>query len=115
MTPLRPKLPVSILPAASDPVLDRLELLERLAAARAVAQRAARRRAEDVLQPRLGRAAVWTAEDVRLQLHEGRRGRFARRGRCEAGRTQLLASLRRDAVGRPRVVGQHVDLRLRAE
>jgi hypothetical protein len=37
---------------------DRLELLERLAAASAVAQRAAWRRAEDVLQRRVARAAV---------------------------------------------------------
>ena len=74
--------------------LDRLELLERLAAARAVAERPARRRAEDVLQPRVGRAAVRAAEDGGLQLHERRRGRRARGRRCEAGRAQLLAARR---------------------
>ena len=61
--------------AALSPVgLDRLELLERLPAARAVAQRPAGRRAEDVLEPRLGRAAVRAAVSVALQLHECRRG-----------------------------------------
>ena len=43
---------------------DRLELLERLAAARAVADRPARGRAEDVLELRLRRAAVGAAEDA---------------------------------------------------
>ena len=60
---------------------DRLELLERLAAAAAVAQRAARRRAEDVLERRVARAAVRAAEPVRLELHKGRRGGLSRRGR----------------------------------
>src|SRR2546423_4848007 len=54
-------------------LLDRLELLERLAAGLAVTKRAARRRAEDVLEARLGRAAVGTAEDLRLQLDKPRR------------------------------------------
>src|SRR5262249_37029606 len=85
-------------------VSDRLELLERLAAALAVAQRPARRRAEDVLKPRLGRAAVGAAEDVRLQLDELRRGRLTRRRRCEARGAELLAPGRRDLVRRPRVV-----------
>src|SRR4051794_37897965 len=94
-------------------VLDRLELLERLPAALAVAQRAARGRAEDVLQARLRRAAVRAAERARLQLDELRAAGRARRGWREAGLAQLLAALRRDAVGRP--VVDHVDLRLRAE
>src|SRR5712692_6198326 len=49
-----------------DLPLDRLELLERLATALAVAQRPARRRAEDVLEGCLRRIAVRAAEDVRL-------------------------------------------------
>ena len=76
-------------------LLDRLELLERLAAALAPADRAARRRAEDVLEPRLGRAAVRAAERLRLQLHERRRARRARRRRREARDAQLLAARRR--------------------
>ena len=43
-------------------LLQRLELLERLAAALAVADRAARRGAEEILELRLRRAAVRTAE-----------------------------------------------------
>ena len=50
--------------------LDRLELLERLPAAVAVAQRAARRRAEEVLELRVRRAAVGAAEGPRLELDE---------------------------------------------
>src|SRR5262249_44933059 len=95
--------------------LDGLELLERLAAARAVAERPARCRAEDVLEPRVGRAAVRAAVDVRLQLQEGRRGRLARRRRREAGRAQLLATFWRDAVRGPRVVREHLDLGIRSE
>ena len=49
---------------------DGLELLERLAAALAVAERAARGGAEDVLEAGLGRAAVGTAEDSRPELDE---------------------------------------------
>src|SRR5437763_8764283 len=84
--------------------LDRLELLERLAAALAPADRAARRRAEDVLELRLRGAAVRAAERLRLQLHERRRAGRARRRRREAGFAELLASGGGDAVGRPRVV-----------
>ena len=94
---------------------DRLELLERLAAALAPADRAARRRAEDVLEPRLGRAAVRAAERLRLELHERRRPGAARRGRREAGFAQLLAAGDGDAVGRPGVVLDHANLRLCAE
>src|SRR6266550_1871991 len=83
---------------------DRLELLERLPAALAVAERAARRRAEDVLERRLRRVAVRTAEDIRLQLHELRCGGFTRGGRREPGGAQLLASRGGDLVGRPRIV-----------
>src|SRR5437763_11972897 len=84
--------------------LDRLELLERLAAALAPADRAARGRAEDVLERRLRRAAVGAAERLRLQLDERRRARRARRRWGEAGIAQLLAPRGRDAVGRPRIV-----------
>src|SRR3954451_14170806 len=91
---------------------DRLELLERLAAALAVAQRAARCRAEDVLEPRLRRAAVGAAEDIRLQLDELRCACLPRCGRREARLAELLAAGRRDPVGRPRVVGHDLDLRL---
>ena len=52
--------------SSSREKLDRLELLERLAAAVAVAERAARGRPEDVLEARLGRVAVRAAKDVRL-------------------------------------------------
>src|SRR6266511_3659209 len=97
------------------PSSDRLELLERLAAARAVAHRPARRRSEDVLEPRVGRTAVRAAERRRLQVDEGGRRRPTRRRRSEPGRAQLLAALRRDPVGRPRVVCNHGDLRLGAE
>src|SRR3954466_10729104 len=90
--------------------LDCLELLERLAAALAVAERAARRRAEDVLETRLGRAAVGTAEDIRLQLDELRRTGLARRRGSEAGCPEFLAAGRRYPVGRPRVVRDHLDL-----
>jgi hypothetical protein len=48
--------------------LDRLELLERLAAVVAVADRAARRRAEQVLETCRRRTAVRTAEAA-LELH----------------------------------------------
>src|SRR5262245_3795288 len=90
--------------------LDRLELLERLPAALAVAERAARRRPEDVLELRLRRAAVGTAEDACLQLDEPRRVRFPRRRRCEARLAKLLATGGRDPVGRPRVVRDHRDV-----
>src|SRR6185369_4733469 len=94
--------------------LNGLELLERLLTVAAVAQRAARRRAEDVLERRVARAAVRAAEAVRLQLHECRPFR-ARGGRCKARRAQLLAALGRDAVGRPGVVEHDLDLRFRTE
>src|SRR5579884_2066824 len=94
---------------------DRLELLERLPARRAVAERPARRRAEDVLEPGVGRAAVRAAEDARLQLQQLRGGGLPRGGRREAGRTELLPAGRRDLVGRPRVVVDDPHLRLRAE
>src|SRR3954462_13449702 len=53
---------------------DRLELLERLSAAAAVAERAARRRAEDVLERRVRGAAVRAPVYGRLELDELRRG-----------------------------------------
>ena len=67
--------------------LDRLELLERLTAAVAVAQRAARRRAEEVLELRVRRAAVGAAERAGLELDELRPARFSRRRRREAARS----------------------------
>src|ERR671936_1873655 len=95
--------------------LDRLELLERLAARRAVAQRPARRRAEDVLEPRVRRAAVRAAEDGAPQLDERRPARGPRRRRRETRDSELLPPLRRDPVGRPRLVPAHADLWLDPE
>ncbi len=70
--------------------LDRLELLERLAAAVAE-ERAARRRAEDVLEPILRRAAgEGTAEGVRFQPDQLRRGRCSWRRRREPRLAELL-------------------------
>src|SRR4051812_37802774 len=83
---------------------DRLELLERLSAAAAVAERAARRRAEDVLERRVRRAAVRAPVYGRLELDELRRGDLARRRWRKACRAELLAACGRDPVGRPRVV-----------
>src|SRR6185369_10301569 len=57
-------------PSFAGRKLDRLELLERLPAVAAVAERAARRRAEDVLERGVARAAIRAAEAVRLQLHQ---------------------------------------------
>src|SRR5439155_23470702 len=65
--------------------LDRLELLERLPAAAAVAERATRCGAEDVLEPRVRRAAVRAAVHIALQLEEGRRALRAGCRRGEAG------------------------------
>src|SRR4051794_20328181 len=95
--------------------LDRLELLERLAAVLAPADRAARRRAEDVLEPRVRRAAVRAAEGLRLQLHERRRAGGAWRRRGEARGAELLAPRGADAVRRPRIVLDHGDGRLRSQ
>src|SRR5579862_7629395 len=97
------------------PTLDRLELLERLAAALAPADRPARRWAEDVLEARLGRAAVGAPERMRLELHERRCARRARRRWSEARLAQLLVACGRDAVGRPRVVGDHPHVRAASE
>src|SRR5688500_5556574 len=71
---------------------DRLELLERLAAARAVAKRAARRRAEDVLKARVRRAAVRALERGPAELDDRRRAGLARSGGREAGLAELLAA-----------------------
>src|SRR5438874_12956709 len=95
--------------------LDRLELVEGLAAALAQADRAARCRAEDVLELRLARAAVRAAERLRLQLHECRRACGARRGWRKACDAQLLPAGCADAVGRPRVVLDHLHVRVAAE
>src|SRR6266545_2512978 len=92
--------------------LNGLELLEGLATALAVAQRPARRRAEDVLELRFGGAAVGTAEGTRLQLDELRRCRLPWCRRREARATELLPAFRRDPVGRPGVVEDDLDLRL---
>src|SRR4051794_3752578 len=101
--------------ASRPPSLQRLELLERLPAAPAVAHRAARRRPEDVLERGVARAAVGTAERVRLELHELRAAVWARRRGCQTARAQLLAALGGDPVGRPRVVVDHLHVRLRPE
>src|SRR6266513_4135348 len=95
--------------------LDGLELLEGLVAAVAVADRPARGGAEDVLEARLGRAAVRALERLALELDELRAAGLARRGWCEAGLAKLLAALRRDPVRRPRVVEQDLDLGLGPE
>src|SRR5207237_1297154 len=80
------------LPKLVRPVswLDRLELLERLAAAAAVADRPAWRGAEDVLQRRVGRAAVGAAEDAAPELDEARGACLARRRRREARRPRQV-------------------------
>ena len=56
---------------ASD-VSKSLELLEGLAAGVAVADRAARRRAEEVVEPRVGRAAVGARMRARVDLEQSR-------------------------------------------
>src|SRR5213078_883088 len=56
-------------PGTPEPRSDRLELLERLPAGVAVADRPARRRPEEVLQVRVGGAAVGAAKGIRLELH----------------------------------------------
>src|SRR5919197_3305148 len=115
MTTPKPTTSQVQLPIYSPLGSDRLELLERLPAARAVADRPARRRPEDVLQRRLGRAAIRAAEDGAPQLHELRRTGLAGGRWREARRAQLFAACRRDPVRRPRVVRDHFDLRLPAE
>src|SRR4051794_24173250 len=90
-------------------LLNRLELFERLPAARAVPDRTARRRAEDVLELRLRRPAVRAPMDDRLQLDEsGSR-------RCESRCAQLLAAGGRDLVRSPGVVVHDLDVRPRPE
>src|SRR5581483_3709959 len=95
--------------------LDRLELLERLAAAAAVADRPARRGAADVLQLRVGRAAVRAAESAASELDERRCARLPRRRGCESRLPELLATRRSDPVGRPRVVEHDLHVRHGAE
>src|SRR5213076_2758877 len=95
--------------------LDGLELLEWLAAAFAVADRAARGRAEDVLEARLSGAAVRALEGLALELDELWPAGSLRRGRREARLAKLLPPLGRDPVGRPRIVEHDLDLRLGAE
>src|SRR6186997_3646753 len=95
--------------------LDRLELLERLMAVRAVADRAARGRAEDVLQLRLGRSAVRAAEHGATQLHELRHPCLAWSWRSESCPPELFTPLGCDPVGRPRVVDHDLDVRLAAQ
>src|SRR5580765_2524118 len=94
--------------------LQRLELLERLAAALAVADRAARRGAEEILELRLRRAAVRTTEAA-LELDEVELRRDPRCGRRETGSAELLAAGGGDVVRRPRVVQADADLRVEAE
>src|SRR5438105_8825292 len=96
-------------------VSDRLELLEGLATVNAVAERAARGGAEEVLEPRLGGAAVGTAEDGAPQLDALGHCRLARCRRGEARGPELLAAGGRDLVRRPGVVDDDPDLRLAAE
>ena len=94
---------------------DRLELLEGLAAAVAVADRAARSRPEDVLEPRLGRAAVRALERLAPQLDELRTAASRGAGGAKPDCAELLATRGRDPVGRPRVVEDHLDVGLGAE
>src|SRR6187200_3328203 len=78
--------------ARNEAPSDRLELLERLAAVVAVADRSAGRRPEEVLETRRCRAAVGTAEAA-LELDERQRLRGSRGGRREAGHPKLFAAL----------------------
>src|SRR5262245_24662399 len=100
--------------AADCADLDRLELLERLAAVVAVADRAARRRAEEVLEARRHGAAVRAPEAV-LELHQLEPGRGPRGRRSEPRGAELLPAGGRDVVGRPRVVEPDPDVRRPAE
>ena len=61
---------------------------------------------------RVARAAVRAAKRLRLELDERRARRGARVRRREAGLLELAPALRSDAVGRPGVVEDDVDLRL---
>src|SRR5215207_7581521 len=101
--------------AMSRTYLNGLELLERLPAARAVADRQARSGAEDVLEKRVRRAAVRALEGAGLQLDELGLAGLAR-GRWREARTpELLSAFRSNPVGRPRVVENHLDVGLAAE
>src|SRR5436309_2792265 len=91
--------------------LDHLELLERLPAARAVANRAAGRWPEEVVEAGVLRAAVGTAVDGRLDPKQRHRAGLPRRGRGEARLAQLAPPLFRDAIGGP-ALGRDFDLGL---
>src|SRR6266550_4314173 len=91
--------------------LDHLELLERLPAARAVANRAAGRWPEEVVEAGVLRAAVGTAVDGRLDPKQHHRAGLPRRGRGEARLAQLAPPLFRDAIGGP-ALGRDFDLGL---
>src|SRR5205814_140596 len=80
----------------------------------AVADRAARGRAEQVLEACLGRAAVGTAEALRLELHKAWCRGLSRSRRREARGAELLAPGRGDPVGRPPVGVVDLDGRLGA-
>ena len=79
---LRPEKPVGVgnQPDAHAARSDRLELLERLPAARAVAKRPAGSRAEEVLELRVGRPAPRAAKRAALELEQRRRLGRARGG-----------------------------------
>src|SRR4051812_50012413 len=81
-------MPAPIVPAPITPTMspgpaisDGFDRFERLAAVEAVADRAALRRPEDIVQPRVAGSAVW-ARDAGLEVDESRRGggRPPRRG-----------------------------------
>src|SRR4051812_50096025 len=81
-------MPAPIVPAPITPTMSRgpaisdgFDRFERLAAVEAVANRAALRRPEDIVQPRVAGSAVW-ARDAGLEVDERRRGggRAPRRG-----------------------------------
>src|SRR5207247_11342030 len=85
--------------------LDRLGLLERLPAARAIANRAARRRPEEVVEPGVLRPAVGAAMHGGLDLDQSHRAGLPQRGRSEPRLAQLAPSLGSDAIGGPAVGG----------
>src|SRR5881296_1000131 len=92
-------IPAPIVPAPTTPMIgssrlatwsDRLELLERLAAGAAIAERAALGWPEQVVERDIARAAIRAAH------------RRILRGRCEAGGAQLRPADRADSVRGPR-------------
>src|SRR3954451_6555688 len=99
-------MPAPIVPAPITPTMspgpaisDEFDRVERLAAVEAVADRAALRRPEDIVPPRVAGCAVW-APDAGLEVDERRRG-GGRTRRGDPGGPQRLAPGGADAVARP--------------